>query len=98
MAARAQSSAVGLGECLRLVGGQVDSGGAVSGAALAGQAQVERFGDLGGGEAAGQGAAEQLGQDVRPAASGVLLVAGGPVGGAHDVGGVAVSADAATDA
>ena len=40
---RAQAAGVVVGEELRLVGGHVDLHGTVSGAALAGQAQVERF-------------------------------------------------------
>src|SRR5690606_25486698 len=91
-----------VGEELGLVGGHVHPHRAVVLAALAGQAEVEGVVDGGGVPAVGDRgvgvAVQHLEQQPGAPAGGVLLLAGGPVGGAHDAALVAAAladADAA---
>ena len=93
----AEAAAVGLVEDLGLVGGHVDAGRAVGGAALAGQAEVEGLADLGRGQAADQGAVDRLLEDPAAAPGGVLLVPGRQPGRAHHPAGGGVVGDAAPD-
>lgn len=90
-------------EEFRLVGGHVDAHGAVAAAALAGEAEVEGVAHLGRPPAVRDDLAYQhLVQQAGPPAGGVLLLAGGAEGRAHDVrrarggGGVAAFGDADT--
>ncbi|RDI21095.1 hypothetical protein DEU38_11536 [Rhodococcus sp. AG1013] len=77
-------------EELGLVGGHVDADGAVPFASLAGQAQIQGVADRGRAPAVGDDVPlDHLEQKPCPAAGGVLLLAGGPVAGAHHAGFVA---------
>ena len=84
---RAQPPGVVVGEELGLVRGHVHVHGAVAATPLAGQAQVERLEHVLRPPAVGHGGVgvpvEHLEQQPRPAAGGVLLLAGGTVARAH---------------
>ena len=82
--ARPQPSLETLVGDTRLIGGHVDAGGAVAGASLARQAQVQCLGHLRGSPSIGdEGAVDHLLQRPGPAPGGVLLVTGGLIAGAH---------------
>ena len=93
---RVQAALVALREKLGFVGGHVHLHRALGFAGLATEAEIESLVDGAALEAFfAQGAGEHLPQQVRAAASGVLLLAGGAIAGAHDAAhSVAAGADA----
>ena len=80
----AHASPVGAEERFGAVAGHVDSGGAVGGAGLAGEAQVEGLEDFGGVDGLNELRVRRLLEDAGPAAGHVFLVARGQVGGTHE--------------
>ena len=98
------ASGVVVGEELGLVGGHVHIGRTVGLTSFAGQAQVECFADLARAPAVGDRAVvmavEHFEQQPRPAARGVLLLAGDLIGRAHHLAlvGAVLTAPADADA
>ena len=93
---RVQAAHVALGEEFGFVGGHIDLHRALGFAGLATEAEIEGLVNGAALEAfLSQRAGEHLPEQVRAAASGVLLFAGGAVAGAHDAAyGIAAGADA----
>ncbi|SIA61266.1 Uncharacterised protein [Mycobacteroides abscessus subsp. abscessus] len=84
MAEGTQAAPVGAEQCFGAVAGHVDAGGAVGGAGLAGEAQVEGLEDLGGVDGLDELRVRRLLEDAGAAAGHVLLLARGQVGRAHE--------------
>ena len=84
MAEGAHASAVGAEERFGAVAGHVDAGGAVGGAGLAGEAQVEGLEDFGRVDGLDELRVRGFLEDAGAPSGHVLLLARGQVGGAHE--------------